>query len=127
MERNRTLALPMLALALCAGFGGCASTKGASGSESGAENAAVSSHLTIRNPKKQVRDDGRIEVQFELKNELTESVSFAWALRWFDAKGLEVPVGELAFERQKLGAGASAQIHAIAPSRDAVAYKLAVQ
>ncbi len=78
--------------------------------------------LVIENYRSE-RRDGRLHVQFDLRNMRSSNESFEWALEWFDASGFRIDATEH-WTPIALGGKGSETIGQTAPTPDASSFKL---
>jgi uncharacterized protein YcfL len=89
-------------------------------------NRALASRLAILDPRSRRLEDGRLQVEFDLKNNASTQTEFAWAMDWFDGDGFEVETAHRAFEPMALGGGAVRTIKVTAPTPDSVSWRLSI-
>lgn len=89
-------------------------------------NRDLASRLAILDPRSRRLADGRLQVEFDLKNTRSTQTEFAWAVDWFDGDGFEVETAHRAFEPMALGAGAVRTIKITSPTPAASSWRLSV-
>ncbi|MEO6710507.1 MAG: DUF1425 domain-containing protein [Planctomycetota bacterium] len=131
----------MLASLLCSsalvlGFGACVLTP--SGSQNSYQtskgkleveriegNKLLANNLQILNPIEKTVD-GRKIAQFEIKNKLSNTQRFAWAVDWFDEDGFRINDNQRVFEPVSLGGFGSTFKTITAPKTGNLSWRLTV-
>jgi hypothetical protein len=88
------------------------------------KNRALAQRLAILNPLHK-RQDGYLQVQFELENRESRALDFAWAIDWFDQAGFHIDAGRQ-WKPLSLGGYGSTTLTAVAPHPDATSWKLQI-
>jgi hypothetical protein len=89
-------------------------------------NQMLASRLTILDPKSRRLPDGRLQVQFDLRNARDSQTEFAWTVDWFDASGFLIPVASRHYQPVALGGGASETFTITGPTPEAVSWRLGI-
>lgn len=89
-------------------------------------NRDLANRLAILDPRSRRLDDGRLQVEFDLKNTRSTQTEFAWTVDWFDADGFEVETAHRAFEPMALGGGAIRTIKITSPTPQSVSWRLSI-
>jgi len=89
-------------------------------------NRDLAARLAILNPRSRRLDDGRLQVEFDLKNTRSNQTEFAWTVDWFDRDGFEVQTAHRAFEPMALGGGAMRTLKITSPTPGAVSWRLSI-
>ena len=131
--RTQLLSAALAALALTA----CTTTpRGSQNAYSGAAgthsmesiegNKQLASTLRILDPRSRRNADGRMALQFELKNTTPNALQFAWAVDWFDAGGFRIDDVTRHWEPVNLGGHGSTILKLTSPTPAAESWKLHV-
>jgi uncharacterized protein YcfL len=88
-------------------------------------NELLARDLSILNPRSKL-EDGRRVIQFELKNNRTSQLRFAWAVDWYDRSGFRVSDTTRHWEPIALGGGGSTTLTIRGPSPEADGWNLQV-
>jgi len=89
-------------------------------------NQMLASRLKIVDPKSRRLADGRLQVQFDLRNSSSSQTEFAWTVDWFDASGFEISQASHRYEPVALGGGAWKTLTITAPTPEAVSWRLGI-
>lgn len=89
-------------------------------------NRDLAARLAILNPRSRRLADGRLQVEFDLKNTRSNQTEFAWTVDWFDRDGFEVQTAQRAFEPMALGGGAMRTLQITSPTPNAVSWRLSI-
>ena len=89
-------------------------------------NQMLASRLAIVDPKSRRLPDGRLQVQFELRNARDSQTEFAYTVDWFDASGFLIPQASRHYEPVALGGGAWKTITITGPTPEAVSWRLGI-
>jgi len=89
-------------------------------------NQMLASRLKIVDPKSRRLADGRLQVQFDLRNAKDSQTEFAWTVEWFDASGFVIPQASRHYEPVALGGGAWKTLTITAPTPEAVSWRLGI-
>ena len=89
-------------------------------------NQMLASRLAIVDPKSRRLPDGRLQVQFDLRNARDSQTEFAWTVDWFDASGFLIPQASRHYEPVALGGGASHTFTITGPTPEAVSWRLGI-
>jgi uncharacterized protein YcfL len=133
--RNSRRRLALCAAAMLAVLTSCTAPKGSQNSYEGSDgslemkriegNQVLASNLSIVNPRSK-RQDGRLVVQFDLKNNRSSGQRLAWAVDWFDESGFRIPDVTRRWEPVTIGGYGSTTLTIISPTTTATAWKLQV-
>ena len=133
----RRFAAPAAALLALGLAGACTSTPRGSqnayeGGEGQAEleriegNKTLARALDVRDVRTRRNEDGRLVVQFELKNTRSNALRFAWAADWFDQAGFRIDDTTRHWEPVSLGGYGSTYLTLTSPTPAAGSWKLQV-
>lgn len=89
-------------------------------------NQMLASRLAIVDPKSRRLPDGRLQVQFDLRNARDTQTEFAWTVEWFDVSGFLIPQASKHYEPVALGGGASKSLMITGPTPEAVSWRLGI-
>ena len=89
-------------------------------------NQMLASRLSIVDPKSRRLPDGRLQVQFDLRNARDTQTEFAWTVDWFDASGFVIPQASRHYEPVALGGGAWKTLTITGPTPEAVSWRLGI-
>ncbi len=89
-------------------------------------NRDLAARLAILSPRSRRLEDGRLQVEFDLKNTRSSQTEFAWTVDWFDRDGFEVETAHRSFEPMALGGGAVRTIKITSPTPESVSWRLSI-
>lgn len=101
------------------------------GSENGREVTRNSPNRDLENSLEQrnivnVRKEGMLVVQFDLVNKLDRALAFQWGVEWYDRSGLVIDYGPAHYRPERFSGRQSKTIKIVAPSPEAVSWKLLI-
>ena len=89
-------------------------------------NRELAGALSILNPRSKRLEDDRMVVEFDVKNERSRHLEFAWSVDWFDASGFHVADVSRRWEPVALAGNGQTTLTIIAPNPVASSWKLMV-
>ena len=130
IARNSCRRLALCAAGMLAVLAACTAPKGSQNSYEGADgglemkriegNPTLASNLSIVNPRSK-RQDGRLVVQFDLKNNRSSAQRLAWAVDWFDESGFRITDTTRRWEPVAIGGNGSTTLTITGPTPSASA------